>query len=452
MYEDTFKLLKTADADFFDIYKENTYTRLIEAKNGKIESVRMGSDSGVGVRLTRGLSVLFSSLSDSSEASVYNAARFLSDIASPKDGTHIVELARKKAHLEAYGGYPCELELVKEIFDTFNQIGYAKPEIKQVSITYSDKKQNITIINEKAHQIEEERIYTVLFIEMTAKKGDVIQSLRKPFGALGGFEFLKGFNFEEIATNMREKLIELINAPPLKAGTMSVVLSSEAGGTMIHEAVGHGLEADLVYESMSVYKDQLNNKVASEKITVVDDATIPKMRGSFAYDDEGTEAQNTLLIENGILKNYMFDKTYAKLANKSSTGNARRESYRFPPIVRMSNTYILPGEEDPQEIIASVDNGLFVKQMGGGQVNPVTGDFVFEVSEGYTIENGKIGHLVRGATLVGNGPKVLAEIDMVGNDFGVEVGTCGKGGQGVPVTDGEPTLRIPSILVGGSAL
>ncbi len=452
MYETSFELLRKAEADFFDIYREESYTRLIEVKNGKVESVRMGSDSGVGIRLTRGLSVLFSSVSDTDEMEVEKATRFLLSTANPKKGLNSVSIAKQKGRMEAYGGYPADLEKVKEIFETFNSIGYAKPEIKQVSIMFSDKKQLIKIINEEAKEIDEQRIYTVLFVEMTAKKGDVIQSIRKPFGALGGFEFLEGIDLRKIAYSMRETLIELINAPPLKAGTMPVVLSSEAGGTMIHEAVGHGLEADLVYESMSVYKNRLNTEVASQKISVVDDATRPKMRGSYAYDDEGTPSQNTLLIENGILRNYMFDKTYAKLAGRQSTGNARRESYRFAPIVRMSNTYILPGEDDPEEIIVSVDNGLFVKRMGGGQVNPVTGDFVFEVAEGYTIEKGKIGHLVRGATLVGNGPEILKQIDMVGSDFGVEVGTCGKGSQGVPVTDGEPTLRIPSILVGGNSL
>jgi TldD protein len=451
MYEDAYSVLKNSDCDFFDIYKEDSFTRLIEAKNKKVDNVKIGYDSGVGVRLVRGLSTMFSSTYDYSEESVFSVAKFLADGNQNTNQTFEI-IPIKEKDIESYGGVNPKVESVSEIFDIFNTVCYKYNQIKQVSLTFSDKTKVIEIINEQGEHVKETRDYIVFFVELTAKNGDIIQTSRRPFGALGGFEFLKGFDFNNIAFEMSEKLIELVLSPALPAKNMSVVLSAEAGGTMIHEAVGHGLEADLVYESLSVYKDKLNTKVANKKITVVDDATRPKMRGSFAFDDEGTPSQNTVLIENGILKNYMFDKTYAKVASLSSTGNSRRESYRFAPIVRMSNTYILPGSDNPDDIIASVDEGLLVKHMGGGQVNPITGDFVFEVNEGYLIERGRVKNMVRGATLVGNGPKVLEEIDMVGSDFGVEVGTCGKGAQGVPVTDGEPTLRIPSILVGGSAL
>lgn len=451
MYEDAFSVLRSSGAEFFDIYKEVSYTRLVEAKNKKVENIKIGRDAGIGVRRVMGLSTLFSSTYDMSEKSVFDIAKFLSDIQSPKKGAYSINSLPTK-NVESYGGYAPDLEKIKEIFDVFSSVAYEHKEIQQVSLTYSDKKKDIEIINESGSLLQENRIYTVLFVEITAKKGNIIQSSRKPFGVLGGFEFFEGLDFNAVAVEMVEKLLELIASPPLEAKPMSVVLSSSAGGTMIHEAVGHGLEADLVYESMSVYKDKLDQRVASDKITVVDDAIRPKMRGSFAFDDEGTPSQSTPLIERGVLKNYMFDKTYAKLAGLHTTGNSRRESYRFAPIVRMSNTYILPGKDKPEDIVASVDKGLLVKHMGGGQVNPVTGDFVFEVNEGYIIEKGRIKNMVRGATLIGNGPRVLEEIDMVGSDFGTEVGTCGKGGQGVPVTDGEPTIRIPSIMVGGSAL
>ncbi len=451
MYEDAFSILKNSYANFFDIYKETSYTRLIEASNKQIENIKIGEESGVGVRTVKDLSTMFSSTYDPSEESVFKISKFLSNVANPKQGNFTLTKEQEK-HVEYYEGYAPKTEKIKEIFETFNTISYKHKEIKQVNLTYSDKQKHIEIINETGLYVAEKRIYTVLFVEITAKKNDVIQSIRKPFGALGGFDFLKMMDFNSIAEDMTEKLIELISSPPLKAKNMSVVLSSSAGGTMIHEAIGHGLEADLVYESMSIYKEKLGKKVANEQITVVDDATKPKMRGSFFYDDEGTKSQNTLLIENGILKNYMFDKTYAKLANKQSTGNSRRESYKYAPIVRMSNTYILPGKDSPEDIVSSVEEGLLVKHMGGGQVNPITGNFVFEVNEGYLIKQGKVQNMVRGATLIGNGPKVLGEIDMVGNDFGIEVGTCGKGSQGVPVTDGEPTIRIPSIMVGGSDL
>jgi TldD protein len=230
-----------------------------------------------------------------------------------------------------------------------------------------------------------------------------------------------------------------------------VVLSSEAGGTMIHEAVGHGLEADLALEGLSVYSNRIGETVASERITVIDDATIPQRRGSYGYDDEGFRAQKTLLIEKGVLKGYLCDRLYAMRFGGKSTGNGRRQSYKHPPIVRMSNTLIAPDKDDPDAILRDTPKGVLVKKMGGGQVNTVNGDFVFEVSEGYMIRNGQVGDPIRGATLTGNGPKVLESIDRVGNDLGFAIGTCGKDAQGVPVADAQPTLRIPEIVVGGTS-
>jgi TldD protein len=230
---------------------------------------------------------------------------------------------------------------------------------------------------------------------------------------------------------------------------MPVVLSSEAGGTMIHEAVGHGLEADLACNGLSVYQGKLGMQVASPKISVVDDGTIPGKRGSYRFDDEGNPSKKNLLIENGILKSYLVDRVSAMKFDLMVTGNGRRESFRHQPIVRMTNTYIVPGTDDPEAILRETSWGIFVRAMGGGQVNTVTGDFVFAVTEGYLIENGKLGDPIRGATLVGNGPQVLSIVDRVGTDLGFATGTCGKDGQAAPVTDAQPTLRIPKLTVGG---
>ena len=219
---------------------------------------------------------------------------------------------------------------------------------------------------------------------------------------------------------------------------------------MVHEAIGHGLEADLVQNGISVYRGKLGQKVASQVVTVIDDATIPYARGSFPFDSEGVPAQKNVLVENGILKGYMYDRLTAMKDGCSSTGNGRRESYHAKPIVRMTNTLIAPGRTSPDDIIRAVPHGLFVRKMGGGQVNTVTGDFMFEVAEGYLLENGAIGEPVRGATLTGNGPEVLTGIIMVGSDLGFGIGTCGKDGQGVPVADAQPTLLIGEMIVGGT--
>ncbi|SDC61913.1 TldD protein [Desulfurella multipotens] len=447
MYEDSFRLFKGSDFDFFDIYLEESFTRTIESKNKQIENVNFSTDKGVGIRGVKGFSVLFASTNDISEKSVYEKTKFICDTANPKEGINIIEMPQMSIY--SYKGYPVDLDLIKNIIDSVNKTAYKSPYIVQASVTYSDKLKQISILNEEGDLLQEKRTYTLLYIELVAKLDDILQTVRKPLSAMGGFEFLEGINFESLTQEMVEKVEELLKSPRLEPQVMSVVLDSSAGGTMIHEAVGHGLEADLVFESMSVYKSKLGTKVANEKINVVDDACVEKARGSFVYDDEGTRGMRKMLIKNGILNDYMFDKMYAKANNRLSNGSARRQSYAYVPIPRMSNTYILPGNDNKETIINSVDYGLLVKKMGGGQVNPVTGDFVFEVSEGYLIEKGKIKHMVRGATLIGNGPKILQEIDMVGDDFGTEVGTCGKNSQGVPVTDGEPTLRIPKIMVGG---
>ncbi|MGD0566210.1 MAG: TldD/PmbA family protein, partial [Candidatus Goldiibacteriota bacterium] len=240
----------------------------------------------------------------------------------------------------------------------------------------------------------------------------------------------------------------LLDADKKLTGEMTAVISSSAGGTMIHEAVGHSLEADLVQKGLSQYAGKKGVKVASDIITVIDDATIPGKRGSFSFDDEGTPSQKTILIDRGVLVNYMYDRETAEKDNALPTGNGRRESYKFRPIPRMRNTMIAPGAGSAESLIKDTKRGIFVIRMGGGQVNTVTGEFVFEVKEGYMIEAGKTAYPVRGATLMGTGVEVLNSIDAVCSDIGFDAGTCGKDSQGVPVGDAQPTLRIPKILVG----
>jgi TldD protein len=281
---------------------------------------------------------------------------------------------------------------------------------------------------------EEERIYTLALIQVIAADGDVLQTGYEPVGGLMGFELFEENSFEEIAEKAAQKAVAMLSAKKAPGGRMPVVISSEAGGTMIHEAIGHGLEADLVQQGLSIYSNKIGQRIASPLITIIDDSTLPNKRGSFQFDDEGTNSHSRLTaIKDGI----------------SPTGNGRRQSYKYRPIPRMSNTFIAQGSESPDEILRSVDKGFYVKKMGGGQVNTVTGEFVFEVSEGYLIDKGQIGEPVRGATLIGNGPEILNSIDMVGNDIGFAIGTCGKDAQGIPVSDAMPTIRIPEMVVGG---
>ena len=241
----------------------------------------------------------------------------------------------------------------------------------------------------------------------------------------------------------------MLDAKPCPAGNMMVLMDGSAGGTMIHEACGHGLEADIIQKDFSVYRDRIGELVASPLVTIVDDATLPGRYGSYRFDDEGTPAGRTVLVEDGVLKNYLTDILSARVGRLPLSGNGRRESYQYQPIPRMSNTFITPGKTERGEMLDRVKRGLLVSKMGGGEVNPTSGDFVFYVSEGYLIENGKVGSAVKGATLTGNGPDALRKIVAVGRELYLDHGTCGKSGQGVPVTDGQPTLLIEDLTVGG---
>jgi TldD protein len=319
----------------------------------------------------------------------------------------------------------------------------------QVKSVFRDSVLAMKVANSDGVFAEDKRSHVVFLVQVVASDGDHIQVGYEPVGGTGGSDIFRKIDPGQVALTAARRALTMLQAPEAPAGAMPVVLSSEAGGTMVHEAVGHGLEADLTGQELSVYAGKLGQEVASPLITVVDDATLPGRRGSYNYDDEGERGRKTMLVDKGVLTAFMSDKTAAIKYGMPTTGNGRRQSFRHWPIPRMSNTIIEPGEHVPDEIIRSVDRGLLVLKMGGGQVNTVTGDFVFDVSEGYLIEGGEKAGPVRGATLAGNGPEVLKNIDMVGNDLGFGLGTCGKDGQGVPVGDAQPTLRIPEIVVGG---
>jgi TldD protein len=323
------------------------------------------------------------------------------------------------------------------------------PEARQVTSVLLDTYRKILILNSDGVISPDSKQYLQMYVQVVGEKEGRFETSHESDGGYVGLEFFDETTPESLGKEAARRVKILLDAKPAPAGTMPVVLAAEAGGTMIHEAVGHGLEADLACNGLSVYQGKVGQQVASSLVTVLDDGTMPARRGSYAYDDEGTPSQKNVLIENGVLKGYMVDRLSAMKFDMMATGNGRRESFRHKPIVRMTNTYIAPGKDNPDDILRDTRQGIYVKSMGGGQVNTVTGDFVFAVTEGYLIENGKLGSAIRGATLVGNGPKVLSIIDRVGSDLGFATGTCGKDGQGAPVTDAQPTLRIPELTVGG---
>ena len=257
---------------------------------------------------------------------------------------------------------------------------------------------------------------------------------------------------EEMAREAARQAITKLRARPAPSGARPVVIKHGTGGVLFHEACGHGLEADHIQKGASVYAGKVGQQVASPLVTLVDDGTMPGEWGTLGFDDEGHITQRNVLIEDGILTDYMWDYLRARKDGRPQSGNGRRQSYQHLPMVRMTNTFVLDGPDDPDDIISSTPNGVYVAKLGGGSVNTASGDFVFGMTEAYLIENGEITEPLRDGNLIGNGPKVLADIDMLGNDFAMgSPGTCGKDGQGVPVGDGQPTLRVKSLTVGGTA-
>lgn len=454
LLEKTLEKLMSRGCDFADIYLESKSTLGIVLDNKKIERITRGSRVGAGLRVIYDGKTYFAFTEDLSEKALFQIA---GDLANKESGKNIL-VENKYELLKGTNDYFYNSEkekgTLKEKADLLlhlNEFAWQnKGSLIQLTLTYGDVDQDVYIMNSDGVYVQDKRPRVKSIIQGVFQNDKQIQSAYDVVGAVGDYGFIKTRNMESLLEGVKLKGENLLIAKEAPSGTMPVIVSGQAGGTMVHEACGHGLEADIVKKGMSVYGNKVGQKVASELISVVDDGTIKGRYGTSYYDDEGTKTKENILIENGILKGYMSDLQSANELKIEPSGNGRREGYHAMPITRMTNTYISKGKESKEDIISSVDNGLFVKHMGGGQVNTATGDFVFEVSEGYLIKNGKIGEQVRGATLIGNGPDVLNKIDMVANDFGYSLGTCGKDGQGAPVADGQPTLRIPSLVVGGT--
>ncbi|SFR02824.1 TldD protein [Desulfoscipio geothermicus DSM 3669] len=441
--------------DFADIFVEHKKITGIGCEGGKIERIHSGIEAGAGIRVVSGDSTAYAYTNDLGRDGLLEAARIVSHAGGGKNDINL-ELRRLQPQvLFAIRQRPDavtteqKVRAVKAADEAARSVDREK--IKQVMVGYGDVVQKIIIANSEGDYVEDERVRTRLMVQAVAAEGEVIQTGYEAAGSHSGFELLERDKPEEIGAAAARRAVRMLAARPAPAGRMPVVLAGEAGGTMVHEACGHGLEADLVQKGLSVYAGKKGQQVAAENVTVIDDATMQDRYGSYSFDDEGVPARKVVLIENGILKDYLYDRVTAKKEGVEPNGHGRRESYQHKPIPRMANTYIAPGRDDPREIIRSAGSGLLVKKMGGGQVNTTTGDFVFDVAEGYLIRDGQVGPMVRGATLTGNGPEVLRVVEKVGSDLGFTIGTCGKDGQGVPVSDAQPTLLIRALTVGGTA-
>jgi len=449
------RVLMGRGAEFAEVYVQRIDSTLVVFDDGRLEEASSGRDAGAALRLLRDGQIHFANFNRLEPAALVEEAGALARAAGGRPRP--VRLARLSAP-RAPNPSPARLDpagvpLGRKVAVVRRCDAAARAfdrRITQATVHYRDSRMEIRVANSEGCWASDHRVYTTLNCTAVARQGEEMRTGYHPISETRGFELVRGEAPEKVGREAARLAVLQLEAVPAPAGTFTVVLSSTAGGTMVHEACGHGLEGDFILKQLSVYAGKEGQKVASELISVVDDGTLPNRRGSSRIDDEGTPAGRALLIDRGVLRGYLHSWKTARDLGQRPTGHGRRESYRHLPIPRMRNTLILPGTSDPAEIVRSVKDGILVAQMGGGEVDIATGNFVFACTEAYRIRDGRRAEPIRDATLIGNGIEVLSSIDRVGRDLGYGVGTCGKDGQGVPVADAQPTLRIPSITVGGT--
>ena len=442
--------------DFAEVFAEDRRSSSARLDDGRVEELTSGVDRGAGIRVVRGETTGFAHTADLSEDGLRQAADAAAAAARQGGGgVREVALTRRRSDrphevevLPEDVPKARKVELLQRADDAARSEGDA---VRQVSASYADSRRRILVANSDGLLADDDQVRTRFFVSCVATGDTGMQTGFEGPGRTVGFELYDEISVEDVARTAARRAVAMLEARPAPTGKLPVVLKRGAGGVLFHEACGHGLEADLVNKDASVFRGRVGEQVASPLVSLVDDGTYAREWGTYAIDDEGRPAQRNVLIEDGVLTDYMWDFLRARKEGRVSSGNGRRQTYQHLPMVRMTNTYVLEGREDPDEIIRQTPYGIYCVQLGGGQVNTATGDFVFGMTEAYMIEDGRITDPVRAANLIGNGPEVLKAIDAVGNDFETWTGTCGKDGQSVPVSSGQPTVRVAGITVGGTA-
>ena len=446
------KALSTG-ADYAELFAENTVSHSIHMISNAVDAVRDTVVAGAAVRVYKGLRSVMASTVDTSEAGLLacaeKAASALGESTVPMD---IVLRERIFGDIHPVKIVPSgvanreKVAILKEGYFAAREYDSC---ISQVSGTLADVDHRIQIANSEGLLAHDRQIRTRMAIEAVAEKDGQTQTGGCRPGRRMGLEMFETILPVNVGREAARQAVTMAGAGYCPAGVMPVAIENGFGGVIFHEACGHSLEASSVAYGRSQFAGKLGEKIASEKVTAIDDGTIPNAWGSINIDDEGTPAQKNVLIEKGVLKSYMIDKFNGRRMGMASTGNARRQGYAFTPTSRMTNTYIAPGEDRNEDIIASMEYGLYAKDMGGGSVNPITGEFNFSVVEGYMVRNGKICEPVRGACLVGKGSEIIQNIDMVGTDLDMGQGMCGSSSGSIPTNVGQPLLRVSGITVGG---
>ncbi|MCK4696407.1 MAG: TldD/PmbA family protein, partial [Candidatus Cloacimonetes bacterium] len=440
-------------ADFAEIFAENTFNSLINFNDNKTKQNIVGNDFGAGIRVFYGHTAIYAYTNDLSEKSLLAAADAVSKAANSKTRNKAINLTK----LEFENIHPIQIPnntiSKKDKIDFIKIINKASRDyndsITQVEISLTEKIQHILIANSEGLLAEDDRNYSRVYVSSIASKVSEKQTGSEGPGGLAGYEFFNIIDPIELGKKTARIAVLMLNSEYAPGGKFPVIIDNGFGGVIFHEACGHSLETTSVAKGASVFAGKLGEKIANPVVTAIDDGTLPNEWGSENIDDEGTPTQRTILIENGILKSYMIDKLGGLKMGLKPTGSGRRQSYQYAPASRMRNTFIAPGKSKLEELISSINYGIYAKKMGGGSVMPGTGNFDFAVAEGYIIKNGKIAKPVRGATLIGNGSEILPKISMVADNLALAQGMCGSVSGNVPTNVGQPAIKIDEIIVGG---
>ena len=443
-------------ATFAEVFVEDRRSSSARLDDGVVEELGSSHDRGAGIRVVSGATTGFAHTTDLTQAGLLAAAEAASAAArGGSGGTRAVALARRPVRrVEARvdpeaGGKAARVALLRRADDAARDAG---AQISQVSVTAGSGRRRFLVANSEGVLAEDDQVRTSFGVSCVAVGDAGMQTGSESVGHTIGFELFDQVTPEAVAGTAARRALGKLAARPAPSGSLPVVIGPGSGGVLFHEACGHGLEADLVRKAASVFAGRVGEQVASPLVTLVDDGTVAGEWGSGGVDDEGNERRRNVLIDHGVLTDYLWDHLRARDGGRESSGNGRRQSYRHLPMVRMTNTFLLAGDANPADIVRDTDRGVYIAKLGGGSVNTATGDFVFGMTESYLIEDGEITDPLRGGNLTGNGPAVLGAIDACGNDFAMGgPGTCGKDGQSVPVGLGQPTLRVRGMTIGGTA-
>ena len=441
--------------EFAEVFVEDRTTSSAMLDQRRVEELSSGRDRGAGIRVVVGETTGFAHTADLSQRGLLAAAQAAAAVAREGGGgVREIALGPLLDHPSHAVVLPGDVDKAKKIELLLHADDVARSEgssITQVQVGFGDSSRRFVVANSDGVFASDHQVRTRFNISCIATGDTGMQTGYRPIAGTRGFELLTPEAVGDAARRAARQAITKLDARPAPAGDLPVVLAGGSGGILFHEACGHGLEADAVLKQASVYAGKVGQQVASPLVTLVDDGTVLGEWGYLAVDDEGRPGTRNVLIENGILTDYMWDLLRARKQGRTSSGNGRRQSYQHLPMVRMTNTYLLEGDADADEIVAQTPRGVYVAQLGGGQVNTATGDFVFGMTAAFMIENGQITAPLRDCNLIGNGPEVLARVDAVAGDFSMTPGTCGKNGQSVPVGTGQATMRLSAVTIGGTA-